>query len=70
LPGDFTTIVENGFSPTTSFTTLQQSGDEYLVVGAGGAAPAVPLPASLWLMLSGLGGLVVLARRGPAGASA
>jgi hypothetical protein len=62
LSGDFTSLVEIGFSPTTVFTTLQQNGNEYLVVGADGASP-VPVPAAVWLFGSGLLVLTRVSRR-------
>jgi len=62
LTGDFTKLVESGFASTIEFSLLQSNGDEYLVVGAAGAAPA-PIPASLWMLLSGLGSIIFVARR-------
>ncbi len=67
LSGNFTSIDEYGFSPSTVFALLQRGGDEYLVIGASGAAP-VPVPATAWLMLSGLGAMGLSMRRRHGGA--
>ncbi|MEM9736721.1 MAG: VPLPA-CTERM sorting domain-containing protein [Pseudomonadota bacterium] len=46
-----------------SFTINQQGGDRTLVFDVAVASSVIPLPATAWLMLAGLGGLAALRNR-------
>jgi hypothetical protein len=69
ISGDFTNIVASGFTGTNDFTTLQQGGNEYLVL-ANNVTAAVPEPDTYALLLAGCGVMFLVARRRSKNASA